>query len=308
MSVQNKPITIWRITDGKAGHDAQSMGLARALSAITACRIFDIGAPSRLSTFFGLLARRFNPADGLPDPDLIIGAGHGTHLPLLCAKSSRRGKTVVLMKPTLPTDWFDLCLVPEHDSPPRKKNILATRGVLNTVVPAANKDPGKGLILVGGPSRHYGWDEKTLEKQIRHIINDDTVRWTLADSRRTPDTTRRVFLALPKNNLTYQPYADTSRDWLAGELSVACSVWITEDSVSMLYEALTSGSAAGLLRVPPKHRSRISIATNKLVRDGLITTFDDWTAGRTLKTPEAGFNEAARCAGLVLAYFPTVVQ
>ena len=33
----------------------------------------------------------------LPDPDIIIGAGHGTHFTMLTAKYVRKGKTIVLI-------------------------------------------------------------------------------------------------------------------------------------------------------------------------------------------------------------------
>ena len=82
--------------------------------------------PERLSSYWTL-----------PTPDLLLGAGHHTHLSLLAARRIRGGKVVVLMRPSLPPGLFDLCLIPEHDAPPARPNVLATRGALNRIQPAA---------------------------------------------------------------------------------------------------------------------------------------------------------------------------
>ncbi|NIO88165.1 MAG: nucleoside-diphosphate sugar epimerase, partial [Candidatus Aminicenantes bacterium] len=79
----------------------------------------------------------------------IIGAGHGTHFPMLCAQRARGGKTIVIMKPGLPYSWFDYCLIPEHDKPPRKKNIITTRGAINTITPTNNHSIDQGMIMIG---------------------------------------------------------------------------------------------------------------------------------------------------------------
>lgn len=308
MSDQLKPLTIWRITDGKAGHDTQSLGLTTAMSVLTPCRIHDIKVPPRLGLWPGLLTRDFNAGKGLPDPDLIIGAGHQTHLVMLLAKAARGGRAVVLMKPSLPTSWFDLCLIPEHDKPPQQNNILPTCGALNTIVPSTAKEPGHGLLLIGGPSRHYNWDEATLLAQINRILDDISVRWTLTDSPRTPASTRRSFANLHRDNLLYRPYADTSRDWLAQQLSDSAVAWVTEDSVTMLYEALTAGAAVGVLSVPLKKPNRIAESIQQLANDKMITRFDAWTNGHKLKSPDTGFNESLRCANRVLQHFSFPVQ
>ena len=76
---------------------------------------------------------------------------------MLNARRVRGGKVVVLMKPSLPAAWFDLCVIPAHDRPRRADNILVTRGVLNRVRHDGCKDARAGLILVGGPSAHVTW-------------------------------------------------------------------------------------------------------------------------------------------------------
>ncbi|MEZ5579447.1 MAG: ELM1/GtrOC1 family putative glycosyltransferase [Candidatus Competibacteraceae bacterium] len=120
-----RPLVVWRFSDGKAGHDNQSGGLTEALARL---RPVEIVTPQRLTPIAALLALaggRLTAWPDLPVPDLLVGAGPGTHLSLLAAQ--RRARAVVLMRPSLPLALFDLCLIPEHDTPPVRVNVLATR-------------------------------------------------------------------------------------------------------------------------------------------------------------------------------------
>ncbi|MDQ2694705.1 MAG: mitochondrial fission ELM1 family protein, partial [Pseudomonadota bacterium] len=108
---------IWRFSDGRPGHDNQSLGLAEALARLMPVQVFTLAPLPPLPALAGLLTGRAPAALRLPAPDLILGAGHRTHLSLLAARRSRGGRAVVLMSPSLPLRWFDLCLIPEHDDP-----------------------------------------------------------------------------------------------------------------------------------------------------------------------------------------------
>lgn len=247
-----------------------------------------------------LRAQRGRITCGYPDPDLIIGAGHRTHLPMLTAKWMRGGRTIVLMKPSFPVSWFDYCLIPEHDCPPKKANIILTRGALNTVIPANARNPDKGLILIGGPSRHYSWNESMLETRLRKVLEKPRLNWILTDSPRTPDTTRSILAAMHCDNLVYQPFDKAARGWLAGELSSASATWVTEDSISMIYESMTAGAAVGIFPVPVKRTGRVTRAVKDLLCNHLVTSFDDWINGRPLLAPTEPLNESFRCAKLIL--------
>ena len=54
------------------------------------------------------------------------------------------------------------------------------------------------------------------------------------------------------------PYASTDSDWLPARLSEAGEVWVSEDSVSMIYEVLTAGAQLGLLKVQRGKENRIT--------------------------------------------------
>ncbi len=242
-----------------------------------------------------------DPVSSFPQPDLLIGAGHRTHIPMLLARRLRGGKTVVLMKPSLPLRWFDFRLIPSHDGVAEVlPHTIVTQGALNTVTPAKQRDAALGLLLIGGPSRHYGWDENALMSQLRRILGSTGgVNWLVTDSRRTPPGTSALLQSLPAG-ASFISHRDTPPDWLEQQLTRAGSVWVSEDSVSMMYEALTSGAAVGLLPLPLTRTGRVARAIADLAGADRITHYRDWLEGKPLAKAEEALHESRRCAGLLL--------
>lgn len=293
------PLTIWRLTDDKAGHDKQSLGLANALGRLRETRLHNIHLPQPGSGLAAWLIGWFEPGHHLPSPDLILGAGHLTHVPMLAARRAFGGRIVVLMKPSLPLGLFDLCLIPKHDRPTDRPNVIATQGALNTVVPSLNHDPARGLILIGGPSQHFHWANGRVAEQIREIVaRDSKVAWTLTTSRRTPMNflPRLADLAA----ITLLPHDQTPNGWLEAELGASGQVWATPDSVSMIYEALTAGCPTGLIDLDANHDSRVALGISELLAGNYVTTLSDWQGGRPLSVPSVPLVEAERSARLIL--------
>ena len=115
---------VWRLVDGKPGHEKQSAGLLQALAEFTPLAVYEFDM--RFKALLWRQLRRYvqrRPAD-IPSPDLIVGVGHRTHVPMLLARAVCGGRSVVLMKPTLPHGLFDLVFVPRHDRYRRKGNLV----------------------------------------------------------------------------------------------------------------------------------------------------------------------------------------
>jgi mitochondrial fission protein ELM1 len=93
---------------------------------------------------------------------------------------------------------------------------------------------------------------------------------------------------------------ETGPDWLPAQLACAGQVWVTADSVSMVYEALTAGAAVGVLEVPRKHANRVSQGLEQLAAEDWVTLFTHWSPGQTLHRPAQTFNEAERCARWII--------
>jgi mitochondrial fission protein ELM1 len=297
--VKDGSLTLWLIGDGKPGHENQSLGLAEAMQRRVACEIHQISIAGK-GGFFGRIRAALAQSAGLPKPDFIIAAGHSTHPSLLWLARKYRAKSIVLMRPSLPLRCFDLCIAPAHDFPkkPQRKNLILTRGAINRVHASASPKTGK-LILIGGPSKTHGWDPAAMLDMLARITADDR-GWQLTDSRRTPEgflDQARVRL----EGLEIFSCQETPPDWLPGKLREADEVWVSEDSVSMIYEALSSGARVGLLSAPRLNRSsRVLRGIDELISEDFLTPFSAWqTTGHLPPAPET-LNEAERCAEIVL--------
>jgi mitochondrial fission protein ELM1 len=292
------------LSDGRPGHENQSVGLALALARRTGATHevlrLEPGAP---------VWKRMNAAvaAGAGAPDLVIAAGHRMHLPLWWAGRRCGAKTVVIMTPSLPLRCFDLALVPQHDAPgavDTARRVL-TKGALNRVPEDREVKTDLGLVLIGGPSKHHGWDGARLAAMIARVTAaQPDLNWTVADSRRTPEgflEALAVSAAVRK-----VPHQQTQPGWLAGELAKARVVWVTADSVSMVHEAATAGAATGVFPVPlgSDGGGRPQRSVNNLTAEGLATDFGAWerAGGPALRLkPGAALHEAGRCADLIVA-------
>jgi mitochondrial fission protein ELM1 len=297
-----KPLEIQVLGDGKPGHENQSLGLAEALGRQRPVKVAMVSLAGIRGTL-ARLRRGFAESARLPRPDLLLGAGHAVHPALLALSHRWDAPCVVLMKPSLPAALFDLCLVPEHDlrgRPPRE-NVIATRGALNRVPPPDGQARQGGLILLGGPSASHGWDAAAVESAVASIIAAAGHRpWRVTDSRRSPEgTLERITAACPAAAVF--PHRETGRDWLPQRLSEAAEVWVTEDSVSMIYEALSSGARVGLLPVPAlKKAGRVARGIARLVEEGYVTRYDGGSSAAALSAPPQVLREADRCAAIVV--------
>jgi mitochondrial fission protein ELM1 len=296
--VTKDPLTLWLIGDGKPGHENQSLGLAEAIQRRVACEIHRISIVGK-GGFFGRICAALAAGTKLPKPDFIIAAGHATHLPLLWLARKYRAKSIVLMRPSLPLACFDLCIAPSHDFPkkPQRKNLILTRGAINRVHASPPPKTGK-LILIGGPSKTHGWDTGAILDMLAKITMGGG--WQLTDSRRTPEGfLEQIKKHLP--NIEIFSCQETPPDWLPSKLREADEVWVSEDSVSMIYEALSSGARVGLLPVPRlNHHSRVLRGIDELISEDFLTPFSAWQKTGCLSPAPEALDEAERCAEIVL--------
>jgi hypothetical protein len=240
-------LKVWRFLDGKPGHEKQTQGLVQGLRELAEVSVHDVHWPAdakSLNADWQLHAAA---------PDLIIGAGHHLHKPMLRTRWHLGGRCVVLMRPSLPTLLFDLALVPEHDRVWLPRNVEPTLGMLSPSK-VSEADPERGVLLLGGISKHFHWSNEEVARQVRQIVQEaPQVHWKVVDSRRTPDDLRQ-YLNLPEN-ARYVHWRDTQPSWLTHQLSRSSATWVTPDSASMVYEALSFAGRVGVIDLRPKRPS-----------------------------------------------------
>ena len=290
---------IWRFVDGKPGHEKQSAGLIQGIESIRAVEVHEIDV--RFKAFYWRQIRRFllRDAPDLPPPDLLVGVGHRTHLPLALARLVCGGRSVVLMKPTLPLGFFDLLFIPLHDRVRRNTNVVPTRGVI-CPTRVDDKETHTGLILLGGPSPHFEWSNRGIADQVGAIARArPDILWQVCDSRRTP---RGLQDHLPTvANLALRHWRSLPADFLENALAKAEYVWVSADSASMLYESLSAQARVGIIALEPKkRRNKHARSIAELVSSGQVSSSAN---GFRLEgnSDAAGFvPENQRCARIVV--------
>nr|NIW45241.1 hypothetical protein [Gammaproteobacteria bacterium]NIX56424.1 hypothetical protein [candidate division Zixibacteria bacterium] len=162
-------------------------------------------------------------------------------------------------------------------------------------------DQTQGMILIGGPSKHYAWDDQLMLDQINMILRSDRrISWLIADSPRTPISFADKIASLRAENASYKSWKHVGRDWLPSRLREAGYVWVSEDSVSMVYEALTAGAATGILKVNGNRAGKISGNIERLKSKGFISDYETWLVSDDLSPPPEALDEAARSAEWLL--------
>ena len=250
---------IWRFIDEKDGHDKQSLALATKIKEQAKCKIFNIKVQSLRNPFLKIIFKNYNLGKNLPIPDIAIGVGHKTHLHLLAVKRSFGTKVIVIMKPSLPLKFFDLCVIPKHDEIKSRPNIFTTQYALVNLNTKNKKKENLGLFLVGGPSKHYDWDTKLVLQKIKKISKQSKLKkLLLTTSRRTPENFVREFNNLNLQNVKVYEYFKIEKDWLDKNINIVKNIWVTNDSYSMIIEALSSGAYVDILELKKKRNSKLS--------------------------------------------------
>lgn len=297
-----KPIVVWRFRDGKPGHDRQSAGLLGAMATSLPLAVHEVDAPSITRPWWAAICRQLPVAlAALPRPQLLVGAGHACEWPMLAAYRCCGGRSVYLMKPTLPCRTFDLCFIPTHDGVSAGPHVVTTQGVLNDIVPDDAPRDGPVPILVGGPSRHHAWDEAAVLRQIASVVFGSRERhFVISDSRRTPPSTSAALADFAQQGVAFVAHRDVATAWLVQTLIRAPAAWVTADSMSMLFEALTAGCAVGVIDVPAARDDRITRIVPALVGEGLVVPLAAWLKAGQLPRPARLLAEARRCASIAI--------
>jgi tetraacyldisaccharide 4'-kinase len=313
-----RPLKLIAVMDGRLGHEKQTRGIIEALEEQTPLEIQYSRLPtlsmasdikSRLAylkSFIRFGSSATTNRQSIPKVDLLIGTGYHTHFPLLLLKKKTGARVVTCMTPDFPLKGqMDLCCIPRHDCPRMTANVFITTGPPSTARAGNRHDPGKGLILVGGvDEKSHFWNTRATIEQIKTIIRKHPDRrWTVSSSPRTPEDTLTQLETLKKTEpmTFFFRSADTPPGWIEAQYNENRTTWVTADSISMVYEALTAGCQVGILPIRWKNKdNKFQRSIDDLVLAKRANTYERWVAGEELPTPASPLNEAARCANEIL--------
>jgi len=287
-------ILVWRVLDGIEGHEKQSKALAIALTRISNTKILDI----RTIDLWRLLTKNLFTNKKLIKPDLIIGVGHKTHLIIFLSRLIFGGNSVLIMKPSLPINWFDLCFIPYHDviSKIEKKNVVQIYGALNNLKNLGRHNPKKALILIGGKSKYFNWNNNSIVSQIKKICTTyPNVKYYLTTSRRTPPSFVKDLMFMNIKNLKIILWPTIDKNWIKKKLNQCQKVWVTKDSISMIYEGISSGGEVSIINLVEIKKNKISTEVDRLISKEMVVT----ELGKKTKKPKIILSESDRCAIII---------
>lgn len=214
--------------------------------------------------------------------DIVVSAGSSLVPLSLLMTRENMAKKIVIMKPSFPFSLFkyDIAVIPEHDKPAKVKHTLYTSVALNQVVKEKLdvesfrlRDLIKGepkpsiSFFIGGDSKRYRLEKKTVHRAVDELleaaraINGDVlittsrrtssdIETSLKDRLRSEARCKLLVLANEKNieNVTY------------GMMGLSEWLVVTEDSISMISEAVSSGKKVVILHeemngLSKKHRA-----------------------------------------------------
>jgi len=305
-----KKLQLQAFFDNTRGHEKQTRAILEALENITPLKVSEVTISNRsVKTLFRYLFHLISSVFSSPKvpsspevPDLVIGTGSNCHMPMLLAASQDPStRAVTCMTPEkflLPK--FDLCLVPAHDKVRDRKNVFRTIGPPCPVYDKKMHKEGKGLILIGGiDHKSHFWQTSLIVDQVKKIIGTTGITWIISSSPRTPDNTSEALERLCANNehVEFFRAEETPDGWVEGQYDNSSMVWVTADSISMVYEALSAGCKVGILPVKWKGQdNKFMRSLTALSEKKLIIYLADWLKGHPFPEQERSFNEATRCA------------
>ena len=267
---------IWVISDGTAGMRLQAIALGDALIAVDIKsqatladiiikppwqlrhlpRLIPFLPKTLLSSWLGPIADRLST----DRPAIIITCGRrmaGTSIALnQLSKAHAAGtRTIHIRDPRLPPHYFDILIVPQHDSA-RGANVLTSMASLNrldmsSVADAANQLSEKWrnlpaprvAVLLGGVNRRYDISAimaKDMASRLANFATKTGASLALIPSRRTPaNLVTQLAAALGPSPHAIMDQAENNP--YPGILGLVDAVIVTSDSINMISEATITG-------------------------------------------------------------------
>jgi len=311
-----RPLRIWAVSDGRAGIEAQALGLAEAVARLKPAHIAikRIGWKAGLGRLPWRLippgARAGDPVEP-PYPDIWIAAGRAT-LPLstrMLALSAGKTFVVQTQDPRAPLDRFDLVVPPEHDGLAGEK-VFPILGAPNRITPeklalelarfgdmVAPLPHPRVAVIVGGRSKAHDLPvdrARALAGQIARAIEASGGSLMLSFTRRTPAPAREAMTAA----LTHLPGAiwdERGENPYFAFLAAADAILVTEDSTNLATDAAATGKP--LFVLPMAGRSaKLARFHSELQQRGIARPF----VGELTAEPYAPLLETDRAAREVL--------
>lgn len=265
-------MNVYWFQDSKTGHLKQVQALLDQLKKEIEISIITINVTNQES-----FSKIFSNQDQFDGPTILIGAGHEVYSKILQAKKylkktiSKDLFSIAVLRPSYKLSSFDLIIAPEHDF--RKKripeNVIPFQGSLS----ATSQNPvdeNMAIIAIGGPSKHYKFDQEILIRQLQYILSvHPKHKFKIFNSRRTPE----VLNLRLKDELNKHPNAkfidlnSPESNTFQESLNESALKFVTPDSSNLVFEALSVNGQTYLIQIESQKYRRIFRA--KKIRESM---------------------------------------
>lgn len=294
--------TCWVITEGLIGTENQCIGVAEALGLEPVVKRIRLRSPWLQLTPWFRMGNQFAISDEgdpvtPPWPDLVIASGRKSIPAALYIRKASKGRSVVvqLQDPKCPSRLFDLVAVPQHDTL-RGENVIVTQGALNRITPERLEHEvarfksrldhlprPRVAVLIGGTSRTHRMTPSLagdLAEQLEHLARDEGAGLMITASRRTGEENAGILKTRLEGLENVEWWDGTGDNPYFAYLGLADYIVVTNDSVSMLSEAASTGKpvyVAGLEGGSDRFdRFHTALETAGITRD-FTGTLESWS-------------------------------
>jgi len=175
---------------------------------------------------------------------ILIGVGHRAHKALLQQKkllsNSHDTALIAVLRPTFNAKKFDLVVAPEHDYYDRKmpiNSVLFKGSLCKTSL--LKPENNKVVVCIGGPIKNVPFEKSILIDNLKYIIDThQQFKISIFNSRRTPEDLWSEISCF--ENIKLHDSKDTDFSFFNSNLVSASKKFITPDSISMIFESLSS--------------------------------------------------------------------
>ena len=269
---------LW-IKDGKLGHEKQVKALLDELSETIDIKVYEedyiVGSFQRIADIYNYITHQ--SAELTPNAKyhkknihLIIGAGSNTYARILHIKRglkldfNKEVLAVSLLVPSFFKKDFDLICAPKHDHHKLSGHeAIYFEGSLAKVSIDA-VDESIGLIAIGGKNEHYLFNVNKIMEQVEFVTSIyPNKTWYIFSSRRTP---HKMIQAIKKLAQTSKKII-VSEDGFDEILPKASIKIITQDSVNMVYESLSTKGSTILFNMKYLRKNKVINQINELLNN-----------------------------------------
>ncbi len=256
MKTQN--LTCWIVTEGMKGTENQCVGIAETMGLTPIIKTISLKSPWKQLVPYVCFATESSlttESDNIsaPYPDILIVSGRKSICIAKHIKKKNNGKTftICIQDPKISPKNFDLVIAPQHDSI-NGENVVKTIGTVNrvskeTLEKEKTKFAGKFdhlptprvAVLIGGSSKHHTMSAANTDKLISQLQSLDTGIMITASGRTGAENTQKLKASLTGDNIYFWD-GEEDNPFFAF-LAMADYILVTEDSVSMVSEALVTG-------------------------------------------------------------------